>query len=203
MLAGDTAIAQDARLTFSLRAEGTRFSAGDSVEIATADGAMTTSVTSGRGLTVQDDRIAVVSVEPGKALGVSAHGPLKWRLVQGGVAGDWVPLTTLVRTPALAGVACKETCTLTGTDLFLIEFDRGECWVCRRGSRAGRVHRGFARGAEAGRRDAVPAAAGRSGRDGVDRGRFVAFPVWRETSRDHRWPVCGGGGRAIVAMGRG
>ncbi|MDD1452450.1 hypothetical protein NHF48_018425 [Sphingomonas sp. H160509] len=121
VLAGDTAIAQDARLTFSLRAEGTRFSAGDSVEIATADGAMTTSVTSGRGLTVQDDRIAVVSVEPGKALGVSAHGPLKWRLVQGGVAGDWVPLTTLVRTPALAGVACKETCTLTGTDLFLIE----------------------------------------------------------------------------------
>ncbi|WP_082452987.1 hypothetical protein [Sphingomonas sp. Leaf208] len=121
VLAGDTAMAQDARLTFSLRAEGTRFSASDSVEITTADGAMTTSVTSGRGLTVQDDRIAVVSVEPGKALGVSTHGPLKWRLVQGGVAGDWVPLTTLVRTPALAGVACKETCTLTGTDLFLIE----------------------------------------------------------------------------------
>jgi hypothetical protein len=121
VLAGDTAIAQDARLTFSLRAEGTRFSEGDSVEIAMADGATTTSVASGRGLTVQDDRIAVVSVEPGKALGVSAHGPLKWRLVQGGVAGDWVPLTTLVRTPALAGVACKETCTLTGTDLFLVE----------------------------------------------------------------------------------
>jgi hypothetical protein len=121
VLAGDTAIAQDARLTFSLRAEGTRFSAGDSVEIATADGATTTSVASGRGLTVQDDRIAVVSVEPGKALGVSAHGPLTWRLVQGGVAGDWVPLTTLVRTPKIAAVACKETCTLTGTDLFLIE----------------------------------------------------------------------------------
>ena len=121
VLTGDTAIAQDARLTFSLRAEGTKFTAGDSVEIATADGAMTTSTASGRGLTVQDDRIAVVTVEPGKALGVSAHGPLKWRLVQGGVAGDWVPLTTLVRVPGLTGVACAETCTLTGSDLFLLD----------------------------------------------------------------------------------
>ena len=121
VLAGDTAIAQDARLTFSLRAEGTKFAASDSVEIATADGAMTASVSSGRGLTVQDDRIAVATVEPGKALGVSAHGPLKWRLVQDGVAGDWVPLTTLVRVPGLAGVTCAETCTLTGSDLFLLD----------------------------------------------------------------------------------
>ncbi len=121
VLAGDTAIAQDARLTFSVRAEGTRFSPGDSIEIATADGAMTTSVTSGRGLTVQDDRIAVVSVEPGKSLGVSAHGPLVWRLVQGDVAGDWVPLTTLVRVPGLAGVTCNPVCTLAGSNLFLID----------------------------------------------------------------------------------
>jgi hypothetical protein len=121
VLVGDTAISQDARLTFSLRAEGTRFSAGDSVEIATADGKTTTSVASGRGLTVQDDRIAVATVEPGKALGVSAHGPLKWRLVQNGVAGDWVPLTTLVRVPGVTGVTCAETCMLAGTDLFLIE----------------------------------------------------------------------------------
>ena len=121
-LAGDAAIAQDARLTFSLRAEGTtRFAAGDSVEIGAVAGGATTSVASGRGLTVQDERIAVVSVEPGKALGVSAHGPLRWRLVQDGVAGDWVPLTSLVRVPALAGVTCKDTCTLAGTDLFLIE----------------------------------------------------------------------------------
>lgn len=121
VLAGDTAIAQDARLTFSVRAEGTRFSPGDSIEIATADGAMTTSVTSGRGLTVQDDRIAVVSVEPGKALGVSAHGPLVWRLVQGDVAGDWVPLTTLVRVPVLARVTCNTVCMLAGSNLFLID----------------------------------------------------------------------------------
>ncbi|VVT21773.1 conserved exported hypothetical protein [Sphingomonas aurantiaca] len=121
VLAGDTAIAQDARLTFSVRAEGTRFSPGDSIEIATADGTMTTSVTSGRGLTVQDNRIAVASVEPGKALGVSAHGPLVWRLVQGDVAGDWVPLTTLVRVPVLAGVTCNTVCMLAGSDLFLID----------------------------------------------------------------------------------
>ncbi len=122
VLGGDDAIAQDARLTFSLRAEGTtRFSAGDSVEIGAVAGGATTSVASGRGLTVQDERIAVASVEPGKALGVSAHGPLRWRLVQDGVAGDWVPLTTLVRVPGLAGVTCAETCTLAGSDLFLID----------------------------------------------------------------------------------
>ena len=122
MLAGDTAIAQDARLTFSLRAEGaTRFAAWDSVEIGAVAGGPTTSVASGRGLTVQDERIAVVSVEPGKALGVSAHGPLRWRLVQDGVAGDWVPLTSLVRVPALTGVTCKDVCTLAGSDLFLID----------------------------------------------------------------------------------
>ncbi len=119
-IGGDAAISQDSRLTFSLRAEGMRFSASDSVEIATLDG-LTTTVASGRGLTVQDARIAVASVEPGKVLGVSAHGPLRWRLVQDSVAGDWTPLTTLVRVPRVAGVACAEVCTLTGTDLFLVE----------------------------------------------------------------------------------
>lgn len=121
VLNGDAAIAQDARLTFSLRAEGTRFSAGDSVEIGAVAGGATKSVASGRGLTVQDERIAVVSVEPGKALGVSAHGLLRWRLVQDGVAGDWTALTTLVRVPGLSAVACKEGCTLTGADLFLVD----------------------------------------------------------------------------------
>ncbi|MEG8041545.1 hypothetical protein QP164_01540 [Sphingomonas sp. LR59] len=121
-MAGDTAIAQDARITFSLRADGTtRFAAGDSVEIGAVAGGPTMTVASGCGLTVQDERIAVISVEPGKALGVSAHGPLRWRLVQNGVAGDWVPLTSLVRIPALAGVTCKDACKLAGSELFLIE----------------------------------------------------------------------------------
>ncbi|WP_380778266.1 hypothetical protein [Sphingomonas sp. R86520] len=120
-LLGDTSITQTSRITFSLRAEGTtRFSAGDSVEVGTADGAMTASVKSGQGLTLQDERFSVVSIDPGSLLGASAHGPLRWRLVQDRVAGDWVPFVTLVRAPALTGLACADACTVAGTNLFLI-----------------------------------------------------------------------------------
>jgi len=123
-IAGDDALAQDARLTFSVRAaDATRFSGRESIEIATADGSASMLATSGRGLTVQSDRIAVASVEPGKALGASAYGPLRYRVVQNGIAGDWAPLVTLVRLPVLTGLTCTapaELCTLAGSDLFLI-----------------------------------------------------------------------------------
>ena len=52
-----------------------------------------TSSTRGRG--------AVATFDPTKAFGFSAFGPLKFRLVNKGVAGDWQPLVTLVRLPVL------------------------------------------------------------------------------------------------------
>ena len=36
-----------------------------------------------------------------KALGTSAFGPLRYRMVSSGVAGDWRPLATVVRLPVL------------------------------------------------------------------------------------------------------
>ncbi|TPG17555.1 hypothetical protein EAH87_12605 [Sphingomonas koreensis] len=123
-LADPAAVTADARLTFSIRAEGaTRFAGSESVEIATADGRAATSITAANGFTIQNDQIAVISLEPAKALGVSAFGPLRFRVVQNGVAGDWAPLTTLVRLPRLTGISCKQAgaCTLSGADLFLLD----------------------------------------------------------------------------------
>ena len=60
-----------------------------------------------------------------RAFGFSAFGPLKFRSVNGSVAGDWQPLATLVRLPALKELLCPEdlarACKLSGNDLFLVE----------------------------------------------------------------------------------
>lgn len=117
-------VPQDARLTFSVQAGGaTRFTGRDAVEIATADGGASVTVTAASGFTIQSDRVAVVSVEPGRMLGAAAFGPLRFRVVQGGVPGDWIPLATLVRLPSFTGLDCAgdaTTCTLSGSDLFLL-----------------------------------------------------------------------------------
>ena len=65
----------------------------------------------------------MVTFDPAAALGASAYGPLRFRLVENGVAGTWAPLATLVRLPQLSGLTCPEAgerCTLAGTKLFLI-----------------------------------------------------------------------------------
>ncbi|WP_093005133.1 hypothetical protein [Sphingomonas palmae] len=118
-LRDDTVIASDARLTFSLRADaGTTFRNGDVIEVAADGGATRLPVQ------LQDDRVAVASLDPA-ALGVGAHGPLRYRVVQGEVAGDWRSLGTLVRLPTLTGVSCAgpgagATCTIAGSALFLL-----------------------------------------------------------------------------------
>lgn len=115
-LEGDNLIAQDARLTFSLRTKE-RFAPGDTVEIAAADERLTTSVP----LRLQDAQVAVATVSPGTALGPSAYGPLRFRLKRGDATGDWQPLVTLVRLPTLSGFTCDAArCTVSGSNLFLI-----------------------------------------------------------------------------------
>ncbi len=112
-------VPQDAPLTFSLKAAGSaRFAAGDRVEVV-ADGAAPV----GADLRLQDPMVAIARLTPGEALGPSAYGPLRFRVVQGEVAGDWQPLAVLVRLPALTGLDCggmAPTCRLTGTGLFLL-----------------------------------------------------------------------------------
>lgn len=122
----DDVVPHDARLTFSVRAgAGTRFTGGEAIEVATADGVASARVTATTGLTLRDPTVAVAVLEPAKALGAAAFGPLRFRLVQGDAAGDWQPLATLVRLPEVRRLACDAgpagPCDLSGDRLFLID----------------------------------------------------------------------------------
>jgi hypothetical protein len=75
-------------------------------------------------MTSQNAKVAVATLDPAKALGASAFGPLRFRRVVDGVAGDWLPLATLVRLPALTELRCPATsggCMLLGANLFLLD----------------------------------------------------------------------------------
>ncbi len=125
-LAESGQLPHDARLTFSLRAEYPAAFAHDArIEVATTDGAYSTQLTfAGGTLTLADAHVAVVTLDPATAFARSAFGPLQFRVVSGGVAGDWQPLVTLVRLPVLKKLTCPATaelaCKLSGTNLFLI-----------------------------------------------------------------------------------
>ncbi|MGN6376811.1 MAG: hypothetical protein ACTHMG_14845 [Sphingomonas sp.] len=116
------AVPVGAKLTFSFRTgDATTLSGGESVEIATADGRASATVTDSNGYTIQNGHVGVVSIDPGALLGATAFGPLRFRLVDDGVASDWAPLATLVRLPALDAITCDKTqCTVNGTRLFLL-----------------------------------------------------------------------------------
>ena len=118
-------IPADARLSFTLKASGKDlFTGHETVEIGTADGDDTVKLALGNGLTRVDSAAMVASLTPAQALGTSTFGPLRARLVRGGVAGDWLSLGTLVRLPRLKQFACPANrslaCTLTGDGLYLL-----------------------------------------------------------------------------------
>ena len=126
-LADPDELPQDARLTFSLRAlSPTAFAHDEKVEVATSDGSSTTtlSVANG-GIMLADSQVAVATLDPARAFGPSTFGPLQFRVVAGGVAGDWHPLATLVRLPMLRELKCPATadlaCKLSGSNLFLVQ----------------------------------------------------------------------------------
>jgi len=117
---------QDARLTFSLRAQApSGFTHDEKVEVATVDGSATTTLSVGNGIMLADAHVAVATLDPSKAFGSSTFGPLQFRVVVGGAAGDWHPLATLVRLPVLRELKCPATadlaCKLSGSNLFLVE----------------------------------------------------------------------------------
>ena len=75
---------------------------------------------------LEDARTALGTVEPLARFGSSAFGPLRARAISAnGVAGDWMPLGTLVRLPAFKELRCPhsalKSCILTGTNLFLVD----------------------------------------------------------------------------------
>jgi hypothetical protein len=136
---------QNAQLTFSLRAQSPpKFSGHEQVQVGTSDGGAATTLTSAGGLMFEDAQVAVATLDPAKALGASGYGALRYRIVEDGVPGDWQPLATLVRLPALKGLKCptsqEQPCELSGSGLFLIDA------VSRRPDfdRAVRVPEGFA-----------------------------------------------------------
>ncbi len=118
---------QDAILEFSIRtASPQSFSRSTQLEVATVDGAFSVLLTTDNGtVMLADARVAVARLDPAKAFGPSAFGPLRFRVIQDGVPGSWVPLATLVRLPRLASLECPATpdvaCRLSGSELFLID----------------------------------------------------------------------------------
>ncbi|MBH1997631.1 MAG: hypothetical protein I8H96_00695 [Sphingomonadaceae bacterium] len=123
-LSSDDLLPDIARMSVSLRAaDGIRFSPRDIVEVATADDDAPVKLSASNGLRLESQQIAIASFDPA-TLGPSAFGPLRYRLVQAGVAGNWQPLATLVRLPAIENIACNPAgaaCRMAGRNLFLIE----------------------------------------------------------------------------------
>jgi hypothetical protein len=126
-LASEDQLPQDAQLIFSVRAKSpARFGRDANIEVASADEAFATTLSlANRNITLADSKVAVATFDPAKAFGFSAFGPLKFRVVHQGVAGDWQPLATLVRLPVLQALQCptapEQNCKLTGANLFLVD----------------------------------------------------------------------------------
>ncbi|HEY0759102.1 MAG TPA: hypothetical protein VGD59_07600 [Acidisarcina sp.] len=129
-LASENELPVDGRLTFAIRAESpSAFRRDDKVEVGSVDGSFHAMLSiADNTLVLQDAKTALLTLDPAKAFGGSAFGPLQFRPVgQSGVAGDWQPLATLVRVPQLSGVKCpapnqdNAQCTLEGSNLFLLD----------------------------------------------------------------------------------
>ncbi len=126
-LANGDELPQDARLTFSVRAQSpAEFVRDERIEVATADESALTALSMGNGtMMLENAQVAVLTLDPTRSLGSSAFGPLQFRTVANGVAGDWQTLATLVRLPRLTQLQCPTTpemaCRLTGSSLFLVD----------------------------------------------------------------------------------
>jgi hypothetical protein len=126
-LSNSDQLPQDSLLMFSVRTLLPEvFAHSEQIEVATVDDAFSTllSISSGT-LTLVDSRVAVARLDPARAFGPSAFGPLRFRVVADGVAGSWLPLATLVRLPRLVSLECPGSsdlaCRLSGSDLFPID----------------------------------------------------------------------------------
>jgi hypothetical protein len=126
-LADQGELPQDATLTFALRTQSpAAFAHDESVEVATGDESSTTVLGfSSGGMTLENAQVAVATLNPAKAFGTSTFGPLQFRVVNKGIAGDWLPLGNLVRLPVLKDLTCPSTpelaCKLSGSNLYLVD----------------------------------------------------------------------------------
>lgn len=124
-LANPDLLPDSARMTISFRApDGLTLSPKDVIDVATTDGSAQVRLTGDKGLRLESQQVAIATLDPA-ALGTSAFGPLRYRLVQAGLAGKWQPLATLVRLPSVQSITCAagggDSCTMSGQNLFLLE----------------------------------------------------------------------------------
>lgn len=126
-LANQDELPQDAKLRFSVRAQSpAAFSRSEKIEVATEDESFSTTLSlDNGGMTLENSRVALATLDPAKAFDSSAFGPLKFRVVENGAEGDWQPLATLVRLPELHDLKCPandaEQCRLSGSNLYLVD----------------------------------------------------------------------------------
>jgi hypothetical protein len=102
------------------------FAREETIEVATVDELFAVALRlDNGGLRLEDAWVVVATLDPAKAFGPSAFGPLRYRVLANGGVGDWQPLTTLVRLPVLKDLQCPTSpdlaCKLSGSDLFLID----------------------------------------------------------------------------------
>ncbi len=97
------------------------------LEVASADDSLHAMLNVANGtLVLQNPRTLLATLDPQKAFGSSAFGPLRIRPVApDGTAGDWISLATLVRLPTLKDLHCPadqtQPCTLSGSNLYLVD----------------------------------------------------------------------------------
>jgi hypothetical protein len=126
-LSSQDELPEHAKLTFFVQAvTPSSFPRDQKIEVASNDSSFSTTLRVGEGgIVLQDSKTALVTLDPTKAFGGSAFGPLRFRPISSeGTQGDWQPLATLVRVPQLKELKCVEgapLCTLVGTDLFLLD----------------------------------------------------------------------------------
>jgi hypothetical protein len=118
----------DGQISFLLRTEiPNRFSRSEKIEVTNADESFSVVLSFADGsLVLRDSESLVATLEPLKAFGTSAFGPLQFRPVNSeGGKGDWQPLAVLVRLPVLKEIRCPaspdQSCQLSGSSLYLID----------------------------------------------------------------------------------
>lgn len=125
-LADQDDLPADQQLTFSLKSSAP-FPRNGRIEIANSDDTLhaTLDVASGN-LVLQNPHTLLATLDPLKAFGASAFGPLRLRPVApNGTTGDWLPLITLVRLPTFTALRCpadpSQPCIVTGSSLYLVD----------------------------------------------------------------------------------
>lgn len=109
-LGGDGDLPVGDALMFSLKS-GQPFPRTGAIEVASPDNSLHTRLSladsANSSLILEDPQTLLATLQPLKAFGPSAFGPIRLRAVApDGTTGDWVPLVTLVRLPTITSVSC-------------------------------------------------------------------------------------------------